>query len=123
MRQILINLLSNAVKFTPEGGTVRASASLNNGEITIAVSDTGIGMTPEQIPRALEAFGQIDSTISRKHEGTGLGLPLAKRLAELHGGVLKIDSKINLGTTVAIVLPRLRTITPSQAAAWVQASA
>ena len=123
MRQILINLLSNAVKFTPEDGTVRASATLENGAIPIAVSDTGIGMTPEQIPKALEAFGQIDSTISRKHEGTGLGLPLAKRLAELHGGVLKIESRINFGTTVAIVLPRERTVMPSLNGVLVQASA
>ena len=123
MRQILINLLSNAVKFTPAGGTVRASARLEDGGVAIAVSDTGIGMTAEQIPKALEAFGQIDSKISRKHEGTGLGLPLAKRLAELHGGVLRIESRINLGTAVIIVLPRERTVTSSMDAASVLARA
>ena len=110
IRQILINLLSNAVKFTPEGGAVRVSASPTNGRVGIAVSDTGIGMSSEQIPKALEAFRQIDSRISRKHEGTGLGLPLAKHLVELHGGELIIESKINVGTTVHVVLPRERSV-------------
>jgi signal transduction histidine kinase len=110
IRQILINLLSNAVKFTPEDGAVHVSVSLGNGRVTIAVSDTGIGMAANQIPKALEAFRQIDSRISRKHEGTGLGLPLAKHLAELHGGELIIESKVNFGTTVKVVLPAERCV-------------
>ena len=112
MRQIMINLLSNAVKFTPEGGTVGVCASLEKEGVTIAVSDTGIGMSPDQIPKVLEAFGQIDSKISRKHEGTGLGLPVTKHLVELHGGVLKIESKVNFGTTVSVILPLERAVAP-----------
>ncbi len=110
IRQIVINLLSNAVKFTPEGGTVGLAASLTNGRVTIAVSDTGIGMASDQIPKALQPFRQIDSRISRKHEGTGLGLPLAKHLVELHGGELIIESRVNFGTTVKVVLPAKRSI-------------
>ena len=105
MRQVLINLLSNAVKFTPEGGMVRISCYGSNGGVKIAVSDTGIGIAPDKIPKALEPFGQIASAISRKHAGTGLGLPLAKHLVELHGGTLTIESKVNVGTTVTICLP------------------
>jgi len=70
-------------------------------------------MKLEEIPKALEAFGQIDSKISRKHEGTGLGLPLAKRLAELHGGTLNLESEVNVGTTVTIVLPPERIVEKS----------
>ena len=110
MRQILLNLLSNAVKFTPKGGQVRVSAHLKSGSLTIAVSDTGIGMAPEDIPKALEAFGQIDSKTSRKHHGTGLGLPLVKHLVELHGGTLTIESKVNIGTTVTVALPPERSL-------------
>jgi signal transduction histidine kinase len=80
--------------------------------VLIVVSDTGIGMAPMEIPKAMEPFGQIDSTISRKYEGTGLGLPLAKDLAELHGGTLTIESQVNVGTTVTIALPRSRIIAP-----------
>ena len=112
IRQILINLLSNAVKFTPEEGAVHVSAFLKDGGVTIAVNDTGIGMAPDQIPKALEPFRQIDSRVSRKHEGTGLGLPLAKHLVELHGGALIIESKVNFGTTVKVVLPPERSVVP-----------
>jgi two-component system cell cycle sensor histidine kinase PleC len=108
MRQILLNLLSNAVKFTPEGGTVSVCAGRRDGAYVIAVSDTGIGMASEQIPKALERFGQIDSSLSRRHEGTGLGLPLTKCLVELHGGTLTIDSTVNKGTTVIASLPESR---------------
>jgi PAS domain S-box-containing protein len=113
MRQILINLLSNAVKFTPEGGQVCVSAALTNGGVAIAVKDTGIGMAPEQIPSALEPFQQIDSKISRRYEGTGLGLPLTKHFVELHGGSLTIESKLDIGTTVTCFLPRERIVEAS----------
>ena len=111
LRQILINLLSNAVKFTPEGGKIRVSARRKTEGLELSVSDTGIGIAPENIPAALMAFGQIDSALSRKHEGTGLGLPLAKHLVELHGGTLTISSKENVGTTVTILLPAERIVT------------
>jgi signal transduction histidine kinase len=113
IRQVLINILSNAVKFTPEGGQVRVQSSLRSDGLVIAISDTGIGIAPGQIPKAMEPFGQIDSKVSRKYEGTGLGLPLAKRLVELHGGTLAVESALGVGTTVTIVLPRER-IVPSQ---------
>jgi signal transduction histidine kinase len=112
MRQILINLLSNAVKFTPDGGQISISSALENGGLAIAVSDTGIGMAPEDIPKAMAPFGQVDSRIRRKQEGTGLGLPLARQLVELHGGTFRIDSKVDGGTTVTFVLPPERIIVP-----------
>ncbi len=110
IRQVLINILSNAVKFTPEGGHVRVQSSLRSDGLVIAISDTGIGIAPGQIPKAMEPFGQIDSKVSRKYEGTGLGLPLAKRLVELHGGTLAVESALGVGTTVTIVLPRERVV-------------
>ena len=110
LRQILLNLLSNAVKFTPEGGKVRVSSVPKNGGLAISVSDTGTGMAPEDIPNAMTPFGQIDSKIRRKLEGTGLGLPLAKQLVELHGGTFSVESKLGAGTTVTFVLPRERII-------------
>jgi signal transduction histidine kinase len=112
LRQIIINLLSNAVKFTPEGGHIRVSSAQENGGLAIAVSDTGVGMAPEDIPKAMTPFGQVDSKIRRKQEGTGLGLPLAKQLVELHGGRFRIESTLNGGTTVTFVLPPERIIIP-----------
>jgi signal transduction histidine kinase len=105
LRQILLNLLSNAVKFTPAGGEVTVSAAPNGQGFAISVADNGIGIAPEDIPRALERFGQIDSALSRKHEGTGLGLPLAKHLAELHGAEFAIESEVGVGTTVTVTFP------------------
>jgi signal transduction histidine kinase len=110
LRQILLNLIANSIKFTPEGGDVRISASADADGITLAVADTGIGMSADDIPTALDRFGQIDSRLSRKYDGTGLGLPLSKRLAELHGGSLEIASTVGVGTTVSIRLPRERVI-------------
>jgi signal transduction histidine kinase len=114
LRQILINLLSNAVKFTADGGDVCVSAHLRDGNMVLEVSDTGIGMTEGQIATALELFGQIDSKISRRHEGSGLGLPLARQLAELHGGYLTIASRPNQGTTISVVLPEERVVAPAE---------
>ncbi len=113
LKQILLNLLSNAIKFTPSGGRIEISAGIaEDGRFCLRVTDSGIGMTPDEIPRALEAFGQIDSSLSRKYEGTGLGLPLVKAFAELHGGVIEIDSALNVGTTVRVLLPAERLIRP-----------
>ena len=110
LEQVLLNLASNAVKFTPAGGRVTVSATLAlTGEVVISVVDTGIGMAPEDIPRALQPFGQIDNSLARPHGGTGLGLPLAQRLVELHGGTMTIDSALGKGTTVTVVLPPERT--------------
>ncbi len=110
MKQILLNLLSNAVKFTPEGGTVSVRASqADDGGITIAVADTGIGIPAEDIERVLEPFAQVDSRLQREFEGTGLGLPLVKSMTELHGGRLRIESTVDEGTTVYVELPAERT--------------
>jgi signal transduction histidine kinase len=112
LRQILINLLSNAVKFTPDGGSVGVKSTRRNGGLAISVSDTGIGMAPQDIPKALAPFDQIERKVRRKQEGTGLGLPLARQLTELHGGTLKIESEIDAGTTVTILLPPSRMVAP-----------
>ncbi len=117
VKQILINLLSNAIKFTEPGGAVTVSAALDRDMIVISVTDTGIGMAEADLSAALDAFGQIDGSLDRKHEGTGLGLPLVASLAELHGAVLKLDSEPGVGTTAAVVFPARRTVTgPAHAA-------
>jgi signal transduction histidine kinase len=118
IKQIMINLLSNAVKFTPSAGRVTASARRDpSGEMVLAVSDTGIGIRAEDIALALEPFGQIDSKLNRSYEGTGLGLPLVKRLTELHGGKLEIVSTPGVGTVVSIRLPAERIMAPPTRAA------
>jgi signal transduction histidine kinase len=107
LQQVLLNLLSNSAKFTKPGGSVTVLAeSIDDGSIRLQVADTGIGMSPDEIPIALTVFGQVDSRLARRYDGTGLGLPLAKSLVELHGGSLEIDSAPGKGTTVAILLPR-----------------
>ncbi|MCC6467379.1 MAG: PAS domain-containing protein [Alphaproteobacteria bacterium] len=106
MKKILTNLLSNAVKFTPAGGRVTVEAAVTaNGDCAIAVIDTGIGMAPEDIPKALEPFGQVDSALTRSHQGTGLGLPLALSLVQRMGGDLAIESEKGRGTKVTVRLP------------------
>jgi signal transduction histidine kinase len=109
LRQILINLLSNAVKFTPPGGEVRVSVEREQKDgLAFRIADTGIGMSPEAFPIALAPFGQIDSGTDRRHDGVGLGLPLAKRLLELHGGTLEIESTLGKGTAVTARFPKER---------------
>jgi signal transduction histidine kinase len=117
LRQVLINLLSNAVKFTPDGGTVSVETGRDAGELVIRVRDTGIGIAEEDIPRAFHRFGQLDSTLARKYEGAGLGLPLAKDLVELHGGSLTLTSEVGRGTTVILRLPASRIATAQDSAA------
>ncbi|CAA7612755.1 ATP-binding protein [Magnetospirillum sp. UT-4] len=105
-KQILLNILSNAVKFTPEGGTVRLSmCKTPEGGAAVMVADSGIGMAAADIATALAPFGQVDSSLSRRYQGTGLGLPIAHALVQLHGGRLAIDSSPGRGTTVTIHLP------------------
>jgi signal transduction histidine kinase len=116
VRQVLLNLLSNAVKFTPRGGEIRLTATRHGGDLAIVIADTGIGIAAEDIPRALERFGQVDSSLSRKYQGTGLGLPLARRLMELHGGWLALESAVGIGTTVTAGFPGERLIAAQQAA-------
>ncbi|MBT3765952.1 MAG: PAS domain S-box protein [Rhodospirillaceae bacterium] len=112
-KQILLNLLSNAVKFTPENGDVSISCHQDKAEgIRFVVSDTGLGMTPAGIKKALEPFGQAKSSLVRKQEGTGLGLPLSKQLVEIHGGTLDIESIPQEGTTVTVQFPLERIVSP-----------
>ena len=109
LKQILLNLLSNAVKFTPDGGRIAVKlAVLPAKGLELSVRDTGIGMAQKEVPIALEKFGQIDAKLSRKYEGSGLGLPLTKALIERHGGTLEIRSAPNAGTTVTATFPPAR---------------
>ncbi|TVM00508.1 MAG: ammonium transporter protein [Candidatus Brocadia sp. WS118] len=104
-KQILYNLFSNAFKFTPDHGRVSINAKLMNQHVQIAVSDTGIGIRQEDMDKLFKAFCQIDSSFSRQYEGTGLGLALAKRLVELHGGKIWAKSMFGKGSTFIIALP------------------
>jgi two-component system cell cycle sensor histidine kinase PleC len=103
--QVLVNLLSNAVKFTPAGGQVRVVAAADGAELLLTIADTGIGMDADQVITALEPFRQVDGSLARRYDGTGLGLPLAKSFAEMHGGRLDVDSEPGRGTTVRVYLP------------------
>ncbi len=109
VRQVLLNVFTNAVKFTPAGGRITVSTAVVGGELRVAVIDTGIGMAPEDIPRALQPFTQVNSGTTRAQEGTGLGLPISKSLVELHGGRFELASAPKIGTTVTIILPIQRT--------------
>jgi signal transduction histidine kinase len=108
LKQILLNLLSNAVKFTPEGGTVSARTYSDGQGIGIAIQDTGIGMDADGVAKAMSPYGQVDSKLSRKHKGTGLGLPISQSLAALHGGELVVESAPGKGTTITLKLPAER---------------
>jgi len=110
LKQIVTNLLSNAVKFTPAGGEIVIAVRIDERRVVLEVRDTGIGIAPEHVARALSPFGQVDSRLSRRYEGTGLGLPLARALAELHGGTLTLDSTPGRGTTVRVTLPPERVV-------------
>lgn len=116
LRQIVINLLNNAVKYTPAGGRVDARFELSSdGRIVLTVFDTGTGMTKEEIDVATMPFRQTSSAHVQKEEGSGLGLPLAKDLAELHGGILEIDSEPGAGTTVTVAFPAERVVAEARA--------
>ncbi len=104
-KQILLNLLSNAVKFTPEGGSVRVCAKTNHAWVEIDVCDTGCGIAPEDHSAVFEEFRQVGTDRGRKAEGTGLGLALVKRLVELHGGVIQLESALGRGSTFSFTLP------------------
>ncbi len=117
IRQVLLNLFSNAVKFTPRDGKVILSIDKTApGGIAIAVSDTGIGIAACDIPTALAEFGQVDNSLARKYAGSGLGLPLSKRLMELHDGTLVLESQPGKGTTVTVTFPPERVVDLSRAA-------
>jgi PAS domain S-box-containing protein len=109
LKQILLNLLTNAVKFTPPAGTIEVAGGLTDtGDFLVTVTDSGIGIAAEDIATALAPFGQVDSKLARKYQGTGLGLPLSNAMVKLHGGELTIDSTVGEGTTVTVRLPASR---------------
>jgi signal transduction histidine kinase len=105
VKQVLINLLSNAVKFTPAGGTVTVRARRVDGSVEIAVHDTGVGIAPADQALVFEEFRQASGEYLRKSEGTGLGLSLARRFVELHGGSIRVESEPGKGSTFAFTLP------------------
>lgn len=117
LKQILVNLLTNAIKFTATGGNVTLTicCSSDTGYM-FQVADTGIGIAPENIPKALSQFGQIDGDLNRKYQGTGLGLPLTKALIELHGGSLDLQSQVDVGTTATVHFPASRLMRSADAA-------
>jgi len=107
-KQIFLNLLSNSVKFTPPAGEIRVTAwhNVTDDTLSFEVEDTGIGIAPKDISRAMSPFGQVDNGLKRKYEGTGLGLPLTKKFVELMGGKFTIESEVNKGTKITFTLPR-----------------
>ncbi len=105
MKQIVLNLLSNAVKFTPQGGQVTVHARSEDNALVLSVEDTGIGIPPDHLLHLGNPFVQVRSSAGASHEGTGLGLALVRALAEVHGGNLKIESVLNRGTVVRVVIP------------------
>ena len=105
IKQVLLNLLSNAVKFTPEGGRIGIKARQANGSVEISVTDTGIGIAPEDQPKIFEEFRQVGGDYAHKREGTGLGLTLAKKFVELHGGKIWVESEVGKGSTFSFTLP------------------
>jgi len=115
-KQVLYNYLSNAIKFTPEGGSIVARA-LPEGEhhFRFEVEDTGIGIAPEDLPRLFVEFQQLDDSFSKKHQGTGLGLALTRRLVEAQGGSVGVRSAPGTGSVFHLVLPRVHTLQPSAA--------
>lgn len=109
LKQVLLNILSNAVKFTPAGGEVRISCWHNpeTDKVTFEIKDTGVGIAQKDIARVMTPFGQADSTLARRFEGTGLGLPLSKKFVEIMGGTFTLTSEVSKGTTVTMVFPRM----------------
>jgi signal transduction histidine kinase len=105
LKQVTLNLLSNAVKFTPQGGAVRLAARRDGASIEVSVADTGVGIAPEDQALVFEEFRQVGSDSARKAEGTGLGLALAKKFVELHGGALRLESAVGRGSTFTFTLP------------------
>lgn len=117
IKQMIINLLSNAVKFTPEGGRISIHANLDDyGQLQISITDTGIGLTDEEIEKALSPFGQVNTSLSKSESGTGLGLTLVQSLMSLHGGSFELFSQKGIGTTATLIFPPKRV---SQASAKV----
>jgi signal transduction histidine kinase len=107
VRQVLLNLLSNAIKFTPEGGRIEVGAAVEDGTVEVSVSDTGVGIAPEDLEAVFEEFRQVGASAA-KQEGTGLGLALSRKFIELHGGKIWVKSQAGLGSTFTFALPLQR---------------
>ncbi len=105
VKQIGLNLLSNAVKFTPDGGSVRVRGHVRAGKVTIAIEDTGIGIPKDALHKLGRPFEQVESQLTKRYQGSGLGLAIAKSLIDLHGGAMRISSRLGKGTTVVVRLP------------------
>jgi signal transduction histidine kinase len=117
LRQIVLNLVTNSVKFTPSGGSVAVRAAIEHGWLVLEVRDTGVGISEEDLTLVLEPFGQVDNAFNRNGGGTGLGLPLTKKLVEMHGGRFAIESIKNQGTTVRAAFPPDRVVARATASA------
>ena len=105
---MLLNLLSNAIKFTPEGGRIEVAAVPNDGSVEVSVRDTGVGIAPEDHEAVFEEFRQVGASADKKQEGTGLGLALARKFIELHGGKIWVTSQVGAGSTFTFTLPLQR---------------
>jgi two-component system cell cycle sensor histidine kinase PleC len=105
-KQIIVNLLSNAVKFTPDGGKVTVRGRLRTNRIVLIIADTGIGIAPQSLARLGRPFEQVESQLTKTYHGSGLGLAIARSLTHLHGGSMKLRSKLGTGTVVCVSLPR-----------------
>jgi two-component system cell cycle sensor histidine kinase PleC len=105
-KQIIVNLLSNAVKFTPEGGKVVVRSRVLSDKIRLMIADTGIGIAPQSLVRLGRPFEQVESQLTKTYHGSGLGLAIARSLTQLHGGSMKLRSKLGTGTVVCVTLPR-----------------
>jgi two-component system, cell cycle sensor histidine kinase PleC len=118
MKQVFLNILSNAIKFTPHGGSIGVTLDVDaDANCLVSFADTGIGIAAADLPRVVEPFVQVESPLSRKHGGAGLGLPIVKKIVELHGGELAITSTFGAGTTVSVMLPGRRAAAKSAGAA------
>src|SRR3989440_2267941 len=110
LRQLLLNLLSNAIKFPTDGGRITLSVRVDGDRVRVAVSDSGIGIAPADQQKLFQEFVQLDGSPSRRYEGTGLGLALSKRLVELHGGAIGVESQLGNGSPFWLTVPRSETM-------------
>jgi two-component system cell cycle sensor histidine kinase PleC len=106
IKQIIVNLLSNAVKFTPDGGRVVVRSRLFSDRITLTIADTGIGIAPQSLARLGRPFEQVESQLTKTYHGSGLGLAIARSLTKLHGGTMRLRSRLGAGTVICVSLPR-----------------
>ncbi|HLJ01732.1 MAG TPA: ATP-binding protein, partial [Bradyrhizobium sp.] len=116
-KQIIVNLLSNAVKFTPDGGKVIVRSRVVDDSIVLLIADTGIGIAPQSLQRLGRPFEQVESQLTKTYHGSGLGLAIARSLANLHGGSMRLRSKLGSGTVVRVCLPRAAHVATERTAA------